>query len=228
MSISIFVSDSIPDPRWLEHSACLLSGHERSRAGRLYGRIRERFIWRRIMRRLILGRLIGVDPSVISFSHRCAYCGSDAHGKPRLSGSLVEFSASQSDDLTVLGVSKQRIGVDVQSLHASLHDLPDYALCSSEKAAYASSHDRRWSAAVLWSRKEAVLKAIGIGLAVEPRNLDVDGFNASEGHVVEVKYSPCPGWRVSSWRCTDDGTVAVACQAEPMITFVAFGPPRLV
>ncbi len=99
-------------------------------------------------------------------------------GQPYLPDAAFSFSLSHADGLSVLACAPEgRIGVDLA--HA-----PDAALAAqlaptfftpTEQQALAQ---RLFTPLQLWSRKEAVLKAVGSGLLLDPGQAEVSGASS--------------------------------------------------
>lgn len=93
----------------------------------------------------------------------------NAYGKPHLADAALQFNLSHSEHYFVLAVSKQvAVGVDVQVLRQDLEPL-------AIAARFFHREEHQWLSALtqreqhhyfyrLWSAKEAVLKAAGVGI----------------------------------------------------------------
>jgi 4'-phosphopantetheinyl transferase len=133
-----------------------------------YERLRTQFVQSHGIARQILAEYARVvDPAELVFT-RCR------HGKPRLiapaAASRFHFSLSHSGDCCLLAVRRGHpLGIDLERLH----DLPrafDVArrnFTAAEAQMLASLHGvaQRDSFFALWTRKEAVIKAMGASLA---------------------------------------------------------------
>jgi phosphopantetheinyl transferase len=104
-----------------------------------------------------------------------------ALGKPFLAGEPLQFSVSRSAGLEVVAVATMDIGIDVERI-AALPELDALALtclAEGEARAWSALEPERRTAYFYrcWTRKEACLKAMGVGLHVEPRAIDtsIDG-----------------------------------------------------
>lgn len=98
-----------------------------------------------------------------------------AQGQPHLPGEAFRFSLSHAAGLSVLACAPRgRIGVDVAPLHdaALAAQLDDSFFTAAEQQALAQ---RRYTPLQLWTRKEAVLKAAGTGLLLDPAQAEVVG-----------------------------------------------------
>jgi 4'-phosphopantetheinyl transferase len=104
-----------------------------------------------------------IGPGVVTSGRLCPACGSDQHGAPwaRLDGRPVSVSLSRSGPHLVTAVAPNgRIGVDIESIDAVAGRWdPALVLATGETAGTAEKQAWHWAA------KEAVLKALGVGLA---------------------------------------------------------------
>ncbi|QIJ64512.1 4'-phosphopantetheinyl transferase superfamily protein [Streptomyces sp. JB150] len=156
-----------------ESLAVLLDERDRARHRRIAvpaDRRRSLAAW--VLARLVLGAELGRDPASLRFDRTCAHCDDPAHGKPvvETSGPRPDFSLAHSGSLAVLAVADRAVGVDVEDATAREQPLVA-ALSARERASCRTYADF----ARLWTRKEAVLKAVGKGLAVHPRHVEVHG-----------------------------------------------------
>lgn len=139
---------------------------ELARAARFhFERDGRRFAETRIALRKILSRYISIDPREIGFSYQ-------EHGKPEISESQnhegVRFNVSHSGRFAMIGVMlNRRIGVDVEK-YRDMEFLEIAGRYFSEreysdlKAAPARELEHYFFSC--WTRKEALLKAIGEGI----------------------------------------------------------------
>jgi 4'-phosphopantetheinyl transferase len=124
----------------------------------------------------------------------------DDHGKPRLRSpdyAWLHFNLSDSAEVVVFAVARGReVGVDVEQVHA---DFPVdevarrfLSLCEQNALAASAQQDRVDFFYQLWTRKEALLKALGVGLGgAQPSTDDVGNwslvtFDAGAGYVAAV------------------------------------------
>jgi 4'-phosphopantetheinyl transferase len=154
-------------------------------------------------------------------------CGANDHGRLRLDASLtapVSFGVTRRGARVGIAVTEGRaVGVDVEV--AEDPDDPQRAalaaevLCPAELVAYrrlpAATRSRavgRW-----WTRKEAVLKATGDGLAVPPARLHVSGPDAPAALLAWFDPSPTtghrPAVRSTTSRLVTATSVASRCSA---------------
>jgi 4'-phosphopantetheinyl transferase len=113
-----------------------------------------------------------VPPARIVVAHECLRCGSDAHGRPIVLPTAAvrhpaHVSLARAGDLSVAAITDAGpVGVDVETEGAAdFAGFEDVALHRDERAHTADDPTR------VWVRKEALLKAQGLGLAVDPRDV---------------------------------------------------------
>ncbi len=157
---------------WSEALWSPLSRAERDRAER-YAREddRRRFVAGRHLIRTRLARILGcaADDVPITIGD---------HGRPYVAG-VPSFSLSHAGGRVLLAIADDhllRVGIDVEAIR---HDIDPIALgraiCTPiEMEALRRAPDRTALFFRLWTIKEAVLKAIGRGLLVDPRAVCVD------------------------------------------------------
>ncbi|WP_255546071.1 4'-phosphopantetheinyl transferase superfamily protein [Glaciihabitans sp. dw_435] len=123
----------------------------------------------------------GVDPATVQIEQVCADCGGD-HGQPVVlgptpDGARIHVSLSRAVDILVIAVTLAGpVGIDIESSDAiERAGFDDVALDDSERAIIASlgSSDRTQARISYWTAKEAVLKAAGLGLRIDPRDVVV-------------------------------------------------------
>jgi 4'-phosphopantetheinyl transferase len=153
--------------RPLKIAAALLSPDERTRAEAFrIEAARRRFIIARAALRQILAQELKRDPAEIEFR-------TGPHGKPALvtpPADPFDFNLSHSGDLALVAVSRiGEVGVDVEKLRPlpGAQRLADRFFLPQESAALRQMPESGRAAAFfnLWTRKEALAKATGQGIA---------------------------------------------------------------
>lgn len=144
-----------------------LSADERARAERLVrARDGRRFVRCRGALRAILGDLLGVAPAEVEFEV-------GPGGKPSLrqpADSCWRFNVTHSGELALIAVTSGReLGVDVEltrPIQQSSRIVESY-FTAAEVAEFLKLDEAERAAAFIrgWTRKEAVVKAQGVGLA---------------------------------------------------------------
>lgn len=129
---------------------------------------RARFAAARALVRTAVGRATGVAPDLVRFDRRCEHCGGP-HGKPRVPGAAVRFSLSHSGGRVVLALAERaEPGVDVERVSARpVGRLAPRVLSAAElrDLEAVAPEDRSAAYHTYWTRKEAILKAVGRGLS---------------------------------------------------------------
>lgn len=137
--------------------------------------LRIRHIKCYFLTRLLLGQYLGVDFYNQEFNR-------NEHGKPSLKNegdnNSIYFNISNSENICVFACTRDGdLGVDVEKIH----DLPDMdriveRLFSREENKIFHSlpeHTKKTSFFKYWTRKEALLKAMGRGLSFPPDEVNV-------------------------------------------------------
>jgi 4'-phosphopantetheinyl transferase len=158
--------------------ADLLDDTERERAERRSSP--ARFITAHALLRTVVGERLGTAPTAVRFDRACATCGSHSHGKPVVAGHPEVFvSLSYSGDMAVVALTGVgEAGVDIEEVADTDFDgFATVTLAVEELPAMdaVTAEDLPLARARVWARKEAVLKATGHGLVVDPREVVVTG-----------------------------------------------------
>jgi len=191
--------------------ASLLSRDERTRAARLvFDRDRERFIVGRGRLREILSQHLGIDAATLQFSY-------SQYQKPFLEGSGLRFNVSHSEGVAALVVGREfDIGVDVEFVRPLKEDVAGRYFSQAEVAALAElpTDDQLGGFYRCWTRKEAVIKAIGDGLSHPLNSFDVSVETIDEpllerldGDVDATRH-----WRLAHFEPIPGFIGAVACR----------------
>ncbi|MBL6456324.1 4'-phosphopantetheinyl transferase superfamily protein [Belnapia sp. T6] len=160
----------IPDwQAWLP----LLSAEEQGRAQRFaFERDARRYVASHAALRSVLGSLLSLRPADLAFQ-------TEAGGKPVLAegGRGLQFSLSHAEELALIGVAARPLGVDLEWLAAPLdvEALAGSVFSLRERTVFAQVAPgmRREVFLRVWTRKEAILKATGQGLAIPPPEVEV-------------------------------------------------------
>jgi 4'-phosphopantetheinyl transferase len=177
-----------------------LTGEDFRRADRfVHETHRNRFLQARLGLRTLLAGYSGVAPRQLEFRF-------NAHGKPSLGPAYrLGFNLSHSGNLAAIAIGRQRaIGVDIERLTppADLHHLAQQVFSEEEVSKLAALPDGSLTLPFLvcWTRKESYLKALGVGLARDPRSVTVglsairalarDGLHAGTVEVETIAVEP--------------------------------------
>ncbi len=188
----------------------LLSTSERVRAGRLKRpQDRERSLEAHCAIRRILALQLGVDPRYLEFDTTTV-------GKPFLArpAQNLEFNLSHSGRHGLIAVAKDRsVGVDIE-VRRPMSDLLGVALQIAtpreakllKQLPTSQVHSTFFD---LWTRKEAVLKALGRGFFIDPREVEV-GIGPGRSYVNFDERI----WTVESLTISSSVTAAAAIEGK--------------
>lgn len=196
-------------------STAVLSQEERDRAARfLIADHRRRFIAAHIQLRQVLAGFARCAPADLIFA-------AAPHGKPYLSAAPnLRFNLSHSQDAALLAVrAGQEVGVDIEWARANT----DYETIArrffspAEAAALFSLPPGEQAAAFLacWTRKEAYIKARGLGLAIPLDSFDVSIHSGNPVALVD-RGSPDDGagWTILQLPAPTGAAAALAVEGR--------------
>lgn len=190
----------------------LLDAEERRRAAEL-GRPIDRlsYVAAHVLLRQLLGGHLGVAPQEVAyFRQQCPCCGGP-HGRPELTRprSRLHFSLSRSGGIVLIGIASAPVGVDVEAL-PDLETITEVSvlLHAAERTEILSAAPSKRAAAFarVWTRKEAYLKGVGIGVT---HDLAADYLGTEERATAPL------GWTVISLEAAA-GYAAAAAVAGPL------------
>lgn len=154
----------------------LLSDDERSQAERhRFERDRRRYVAAHGYLRILAGRYLGVAPREVRF-HR------DRCGKPTLDKTMnpraLVFNMSESEGMALFAFCRDMdVGIDIERIRAMppVADIVKRFFSPAEQEEYSAlASDQKLQAFFNgWTRKEAVLKAVGCGLLAPTSDFDV-------------------------------------------------------
>jgi 4'-phosphopantetheinyl transferase len=174
LAVDVVTARLDPPPAAVHECWQRLSADEQDRASRFrFERDRRRFIVARARLRELLAKRLDAAPESIQLAY-------GTHGKPALAGRFAasgwHFNLSRREELALYAFSRGgEVGVDVEAVHP----LPSYLKAAADQRPLAFYRH--------WTRKEALAKALGVGLAKEA--------------------DPPPGWLVHSF-CPRPGFIA--------------------
>lgn len=114
----------------------------------------------------------------------------DENGKP--TGEETEFNFSHSGDIAVCAVSDFPVGVDVEKIRDVNMDIARKKFCPSECEAIFSSANPTESFFEYWVKKESYVKALGEGLRIPLKEINVDEITDRKFHTYKIKgYKLC-------------------------------------
>lgn len=209
-----------------------------------FERDRVRWVAGRGWLRRLLACYIDADPAGLGFRR-------DASGKPRLAApslAWLRFNLARSDEIAVFAVARDlEVGVDVERLRYDfdMESMAPRFLSPREREAVSVLAPRLRVRACFesWTRKEACLKAAGVGLRFPLDRLDVggstrrsvrvpgtaqsaieigewslDGFDAGPGHVAAVAVEGGGVRTPGSGRRLDEAIASPMPQLQDLMT----------
>lgn len=197
----------------------VLSAHEKSRADRFlnpahgdafriaHGRLRH-----------ILGRRLGIAPNAVAFD-------TGPHGKPSLAGAhnSLSFNLTHSGALAALAVTEGLdLGVDIEEIREVKEDIAERYFSEDEVRQIRTLPGDRQNDAFFrcWTRKEAIVKALGSGLTMPLDKFTVDILADRErGLVRSVDQAAADRWRLAPFMPAAGyhGAVAVLTDGRPIV-----------
>jgi 4'-phosphopantetheinyl transferase len=151
------------DPKLLQYAYGLLQPEERERSARY--RIpndQHRFITARAGLRVLLGKYLNEDPAQIRFA--------EGPGKKPFArwtaGTAPHYNTAHSGNWILIALSSLEVGVDVEKVNPEFdyHEVLQMTCSQEEIKVVEASPDPRRSFYLLWTRKEALVKATAKGL----------------------------------------------------------------
>lgn len=150
----------------------------------------NRYILPEKTRQFIIGR--GLLRHVLNHYTQSVDIHYAEHGKPYLANQAVQFNVSHSNDLLVIGVSYTKsIGVDVEYVrhNIDMQGIADMVFSSVEMQdwhSHARSVQRFYE---LWTRKEAFLKTLGLGIgatSIPDSRWEITTFYPENGYIAAI------------------------------------------
>jgi 4'-phosphopantetheinyl transferase len=194
----------------LHHFTQLLSRDEIEGADRFHMDIdRNHFIVGRGSLRIILGRYLRVHPASLNFEYT-------SYGKPSLAQTNMglDFNLAHSGELALVGVTRsRRIGVDLERIRSEFpaEEIARRFFSPREVARLCSLPvDQRCRAFFnCWVRKEAFIKAKGVGLSIALDRFDV-GLGAEDPLLLRWDDIETDRWSLKTIEVAPDYAAAVA------------------
>ncbi len=194
----------------------ILCEEERDRAARFrFDTHRHRFIKGRAVSRFILSHYLDIAPNKIEFKY-------GSHGKPGLADPQndLTFNLSHSEDLAFLAITRTGpIGVDVESIR-TLDDfdaLVSRFFSSAENEVFEKLPLEQKPSAFfnLWTRKEAWLKATGLGISQHLNRVEVSFLPGAPARFVSLPVEFQGDWSLFQLSSPPGFTAALATGFEP-------------
>ena len=183
---------------------------------------RRAFVTSRILLKTVVGDLAATSPELVRLTYHCPRCGR-SHGRPVVVAPPAavrwHVSLSHSGRQVIVAASDAGpVGVDVETTAGTVFEGFDGVALTNAEAAevqHCAPAARAKARAVYWARKEAVLKATGFGLAVDPAALEVSAPHLPAALTAWHADEPPPRHvQISDVPVDDDHVAAVAVLAQ--------------
>jgi 4'-phosphopantetheinyl transferase len=192
-----------------------LSPEENARADRFhFVNDRNRFVVARGLLRELLGKYLQQAPPDLEFSY-------GQHGKPSLSGrnasSGLFFNLSHSAGLVVYAIARERnLGIDVEHVRpeSAGEDIAKrfFSACEVNELQTLPPEERVQGFFHCWTRKEAYLKATGMGLQIP---LDSFAVSLLPGEPAQFLDGVEPRWHLAAHHPAEGYVAAVVYNGAP-------------
>lgn len=209
-TLSFCRSGSVRDWRRLASAVCSSGERERASSYR-FEHLARRFLCGRAMLRQVVADHDGVDPAAVKLRSR--------PGKPPgIDGSSLDVSVSYSGDVAAVLVGSGPLGLDIEQISRERDVEAIARRAFTEDELWKLRELRRLGACVardyfydVWVRKEAVSKAMGMGLGID--------FE----HLIPATAARSIGCRLRTFWLDDDCLAAVTLpEASPGLRLVAW------
>jgi 4'-phosphopantetheinyl transferase len=193
--------------------ANLLDSEEQARAARFrFEHDRERYILGHGLMRELLGRYLEMAPENVRMLR-------GPFGKPFIEDHPLHFNLSDTKDAILIAFTRElELGADVETMTRTVdHEaVSEHYFTPEEIGDIAGAPDGKRRFLELWTRKEAVLKASGVGIMDDLRVLRVDAeHNASTiTHEAFLRMAALE-YHLRTWHIGGDHIVSLAA-AVPM------------
>jgi 4'-phosphopantetheinyl transferase len=169
--------------------------------------------------RQVLSRITGTPPAELVIERRCASCGATDHGRPFLPGG-PSFGLSHGGEVVAVAVgpAEASVAIDVEPTQPPerWESVRRHAFTDADWAVTAADPGPQRTA--LWARKEAVAKAMGLGLELPFTRLHLPASGSALSEVdVGDGDPPAPAgpWAVGDVELAPRHHAAVALRGAP-------------
>tara|TARA_R110002020_G_scaffold235877_6_gene448193 strand:+ start:74 stop:814 length:741 start_codon:yes stop_codon:yes gene_type:complete len=165
---------------------------------------RYRFVLGKIYLRKLIAKYLKIDPKDVRF-------GMLEYNKPYLLNMPnLNFNISHSGDFLIIGITNRwPLGVDLERMNSNvdLYNLIYSTMSSTEIGSILNSHSPREIFYKHWTRKEAFLKGVGIGLTDRLKDISCnDGLNLVPSGLSSFASS----WNIRSFTMDNQYMISIA------------------
>ena len=192
----------------------VLSPGEKERAAKFkFEQDRQRFVASHVGLRQLLARYLNQAPEAIEFSY-------GAYKKPAVEG--LEFNLSHTQDLALIAISRQQaLGVDIERIRPDIvtDGLAALSFSKAEFSAFTTLPQDQKMAAFFnaWTRKEAVIKAIGEGVYFGLKRFSVSLVPGEPASLLDIEGDLASTWQLISFMPQAGYQSALAWRGPPMV-----------
>ncbi len=188
----------------LEHYQRLLSPDEQQRAGRYHHqKDRERFTVSRGILRMLLGSYLDLPAAAIAF-------GTGPNKKPFIiQNQNLHYNTAHSGDRILIAIANAPVGVDIEQMLPDFPytDLLEHSFSQHEISTIKNTEKPLDTFYVLWTRKEALLKATAKGIDDDlPQIPCMDGEHTAAEEIIGSTQS----WMINSFNLTQSCVCSLA------------------
>ena len=168
---------------------------------------RERFVLGHGLLRSLIGRYLQRDGSLVRYAR-------GPFGKPFLEGKDLRFSFSDTKDAVLVAFAHgAEIGADIETMERTVDHgaVSEHYFTAEETSDIASATNGKRRFLELWTRKEAVLKASGVGIMDDLHVLRVNGSKQEMAitHEAFIAHAAAE-YHVRTWHVGSDHIVSLA------------------
>ena len=217
--VHVWAADLDPGPPTFANLAAVLSDEEKTRAQQFrFQHLQRRYTAGRGWLRAMLGRYLRIDPDRLEFMY-------SPNGKPalanRFADAAIHFNLAHSDNLALFAFTRiGAVGVDVERIR-SMKDAPELVarfFSARESGLFQKVTVDQQPAAFfnLWTRKEALLKATGVGITGGLNELEVTFLPGEPARLLAVAgdANKAAQWSLQDLSPASGFAGAVAVQAQ--------------
>ncbi|WP_326767569.1 4'-phosphopantetheinyl transferase superfamily protein [Streptomyces sp. NBC_01591] len=224
------IASERPDPADL----ALLDTGELERLSRIgHPRQAAQFAGSRAGARRVLARLLQVSPHELEFGRLpCPGCGDRRHGPPAVArpASPFRISLSHSEGCCLLAIARTPVGVDVEGVRdMDTEELGPVALTAAEQRhvrTFPPGSARHRAFLRCWTRKEAVLKAVGTGITTDLATIETHPGATGPATVVAGVPGTPGSWAVSDLATPGNWVATVALPSDVSMSVSLRHPPQ--
>lgn len=203
--------------------ASFLNKDEAGRAERfVFERDRNHFVVGRGRVRELLARRLACEPADVDFVY-------SKHGKPALASGTLHFNLSHAHGLAALALSNDfEVGIDIERVRPIEEGIAQRFFSPAELAGLNALPVKDQLAGFFrcWTRKEAIVKAIGEGLSRPLSSFDVPVATDRPAVLERLDGDPHPAhWQLLHFEPAPDFVGAIACRTGGAPAAIRSTPP---